>query len=433
MRLRGLDKRFRDYGPELCGRGAQAAYFRRTAGHQSVLHSHRLSVETHGDAAAPRRVREVRLEYDPETRQDVFTATGAQLRYRIGANPLSWNDTPYWIMSVPPEVLPDHERIFSGEALEVGSMLLRMTGALEDRRARLVRDDRVKPVLMFGGSDGGVRFLDRSQRIYAINSTTSEADFVCCVQQSLSGGHEVVGIAATDQETWVVGSLSENAAPEESGRMGIVRIRRGGDGSWTEKVHELSRGTLYEAAAFDLGRGRVFLANRGAPSLEIADLAGEGIGPAPPVELGTALQQIALLEYDGTRRLFASDGRSTVVAIEIDATPPRVDVVASGLDRPAALVFDRERLRLYVATSGDGALWKLDCASACGAPVRFASMAQLRRPRTLAVDARGVVWAGDLENELIAGFSPAGNLVEQVERLPSSFGGGDSTVVRPVG
>jgi hypothetical protein len=198
-------------------------------------------------------------------------------------------------------------------------------------------------------------------------------------------------------------------------------------------VHGLPRGSVYEAAAFDLERRRVFLANRGAPSLEIADLAGEGIASAPPVEIGAALQQIAMLEYDGTRRLFASDGRSTVVAIEIDATPPRVEVVASGMDRPSALVFDRERLRLYVATSGDGALWKVDCASACGPAVRFASMAQLRRPRTLAVDARGVVWAGDLENELMAGFSPEGNLVEQVERLPSSFGGADGTLVRPVG
>jgi hypothetical protein len=37
------------------------------------------------------------------------------------------------------------------------------------------------------------------------------------------------------------------------------------------------------------------------------------------------------------------------------------------------------------------------------------------------VDAQGVAWAGDLENEVIVGFSPAGGLVQQVERLPSSF------------
>jgi hypothetical protein len=55
MRLRGLDKRFRDYGPELCGRGQQATYFRRTAGHQRVLHSHRLSAAPIGDEAVPGR------------------------------------------------------------------------------------------------------------------------------------------------------------------------------------------------------------------------------------------------------------------------------------------------------------------------------------------------------------------------------------------
>jgi hypothetical protein len=51
-------------------------------------------------------------------------------------------------------------------------MLLEMTGALEHRRARLLRDDRVKPVLLVAVPDGGVRFLDRSQRIYTIDPTS---------------------------------------------------------------------------------------------------------------------------------------------------------------------------------------------------------------------------------------------------------------------
>lgn len=421
MQLLGLSKRYRDYGPELCGRGGQATYFRRTAGHQRVLHSHRLSAETLGDDAAPGPLREVRQEYDPETRQEVFTATGAQLRYRIRANPRSWNDTPYWILSVPPEVLPDHSRIFSREALELGAMLLQMTGALEDRRARLVRDDRVKPILLVAGPDGGVSFLDRSQRIYAVDPAASEAALVSCVPQSLSG-HDLVGIAAAEQETWVVGSLRANPGPEGGRRMGIARFRPAGDGFWTEEVQELPRGALYEAAAFDLERQLVFLARRGTPSLEVADLARRDVGPVPLVELGAALPQIALLAYDaGTRRLFASDGRATVLAIDLDAAPPRVQVVASGLDRPSALAFDGERRRLYVANSGDGALWKLECATECSAPARFGSAAELRRPRTLAVDSRGVVWAGDLDNEVIVGFSPAGGLLRQVERLPSSF------------
>jgi SMP-30/Gluconolactonase/LRE-like region len=422
MRLRGVSKRFRDYGPELCGRGEQTTYFRRTAGHQQVLHSHRLSVESLGDAATPVPLREVRMEYDPETRQQVFTATGARLRYRIRSNPLSWNDTPYWIMQVPPQVLPDHARIFSREVLELGGMLLEMSGALSDHRARLVRDDRVKPILMVAGHDGGMRFLDRSQRIYAIDRATQEAVFVSCMPRSLSGAQDVVGIGAAEQGTWLVGSMSASTAPERRRRMGIARFSAASDGSWPEEVQELRRGSLYEAAAFDFERQLVFLARRGAPSLEVAELARRDIGPAPLLELGTTVSQIALLAYDaGRRHLFASDGLATLLAIDLDAAPARVQVVASDLDQPSALAFDGERRRLYVATSGDGALWKLECATECSAPVRFASAPALRRPRTLAVDARGVVWAGDLENEVIVGFSPAGRLVQQVERLPSSF------------
>jgi hypothetical protein len=301
-------------------------------------------------------------------------------------------------------------------------MLLEMSGALSDHRARLVRDDRVKPILMVAGPDGGMRFLDRSQRIYAIDRATQEAVFVYCLPRSLSGGQDVVGIAAAEQGTWLVRSLSASSAPESRRRMGITRFHAASDGSWAEEVRKLRRGTQYEAAAFDFERQLVFLARRDAPSLEVAQLAHRDIGPAPLLELGTTVPKVALLAYDaGTRHLFASDGLTTLLAIDLDAAPARVRVVASGLDQPSALAFDRERGRLYVATSGDGALWKLECATECSAPVRFASAPALRRPRTLAVDAQGVVWAGDLENEVIVGFSPAGRLVQQVERLPSSF------------
>jgi hypothetical protein len=225
------------------------------------------------------------------------------------------------------------------------------------------------------------------------------------MEPSVSGAQEVVEIAAAEQGTWVVGSMREDSKL----------------GSWALAVQELPRGNFYDAAAFDVERQLVFLARRGTPSLEVADLASES-SPKPLVEVGSAVSQIEILAYDaGTRRLFASDGRSSVLAIDVAAMPPRVQVVASGLDRPSALAFDNGLCRLYVATSGDGALWKLVCAPECSAPSPFASAAQLRRPRTLAVDARSVVWAGDLENELIVAFSAAGELLQTVERLPPSF------------
>lgn len=422
MRLRGLAKRYRDYGPELCGRASQKTYFRGTAGHQQDLLSHRLSTTPLAGDAAPGPPPNAGTEYELDTRQQVFTFTGAQLRYQIWANPLSWNDTPYWIMNVPPAVLPDHSRIFGRELLELGAMLLDMTGALEDRRARLVRDDRVKPILLAAGPDGGVRFLDRSRRIYAVDPDTREPIVTSCLPPSLADGQELVNLVAARGETWVVGSLSRKVETEDRRRMGIARLRPAADGGWSTEARELRRGSWYEAAAFDVARERVFLARRGEPKIEVADVARGDVDPASLVDLRATVSRVALLAYDGdARRLYASDGRATVLAIDLDATPPRVHVLGSGLDRPSALAFDGERRRLYVGTSGDGALWKSECAGACGAPERFASAPELRRPRTLAVDARGVLWAGDLENEIIVGFSPAGEIVQRLERLPSSF------------
>ena len=92
--------------------------------------------------------------------------------------------------------------------------------------------------------------------------------------------------------------------------------------------------------------------------------------------------------------------------------------LASDLDLPSALAYDRQRRRLYVATAGDGTLWKVDCESACGAPQRLAASREITHPRALAVDASGVVWVGDLEAGILAGISPEGEVVRRIERLP---------------
>ena len=156
MRLKGMATRFRPYGAESCARGRQARYFRQTAGHERVLHSH--VVETEPAAAAvvqptgdiERPMLDLEYSYDPITRMQTWRSQGQKLRYNIHQNPRSWNDTPYWVMEVPPSIIPDHSRIFGRETIEFAGTLIAMSGALEagDRRARLVRDDRVKPVVL---------------------------------------------------------------------------------------------------------------------------------------------------------------------------------------------------------------------------------------------------------------------------------------------
>ena len=177
MRFKGLGNSFRPYGSESCARGRQADYFRHTAGHERALHSHLVEVAPIGtDAGEPaagdieRTMGRLNYNYDPLTRLRTWSAEGEKLRYSIHQNPRSWNDTPYWVMEVPPAIIPDHSTIFGRETIEFAGTLIAMSGAFEggDRRARLVRDDRVKPVVLSSRTDGSVSFLDRSQRIFEI-------------------------------------------------------------------------------------------------------------------------------------------------------------------------------------------------------------------------------------------------------------------------
>jgi sugar lactone lactonase YvrE len=95
-----------------------------------------------------------------------------------------------------------------------------------------------------------------------------------------------------------------------------------------------------------------------------------------------------------------------------------VTALAGDLDLPSAIAYDRGLDRLYVTTAGDGVLWKLECATSCAAPERFAGSPEVKQPRALAIDAEGTVWVGDLEAGVIAGLSPEGKLVREIVRLP---------------
>jgi sugar lactone lactonase YvrE len=50
--------------------------------------------------------------------------------------------------------------------------------------------------------------------------------------------------------------------------------------------------------------------------------------------------------------------------------------------------------------------------------MRHAAAPLRATPRSLAVDGNGVVWVGDLESRAIAAFSPEGELLKLIQRLP---------------
>jgi hypothetical protein len=425
MRLKGLGNEFRPYGSESCARGRQADYFRRTAGHERAIHSHLVDVTELGpDAHLPAEgdiegsAGRLSHTYDPLTRMTTWSAEGEKLRYSIRQNPRSWNDTPYWIMEVPPSVIPDHSRIFRRETIEFAGTLIAMSGALErsDRRARLVRDDRVKPVVLATRTDGSIGFLDRSQRIFEIDPGASEPRFVSCVPDQLAV-EEVIGVSGAEGDAWVVGTFRGFGKKAGEVRVGVTRIAEGERGLETQ-ARALPRGFVSSAAAFDLERSRMFVARGKETAIDVVDLSRKDLTPEPLIALETS-DPLLLLAYDAERdRLFGSDGEANLIAIDLTTAPPAVTTLAGDLDLPSAIAFDPGLDRLYVTTAGDGNLWKLECATSCAAPERLAGSPEVKQPRALAVDATGTVWVGDLEAGVLAGLSPDGKLVRQIVRLP---------------
>jgi streptogramin lyase len=428
MRLRGMTNRFRPYGPESCAPGRQKEYFRRTAGHKRSLHSHLVEVSQIETGPSQSEVGDIEgtmgrlnYSYNPVTRMSTWSAEGQHQRYSIRQNPRSWNDTPYWVMEVPPSVIPDHSRIFGPETIEFAGTLIAMAGALEgrDRRAQLVRDDRVKPVLLATRSDGSVSFLDRSQRIFRIDPGSAEPRFVSCVPEQLTSVEDVIGVSGTDQEAWVAGTFRGYGKKAEEVRVGVTRVGvRDGERGLEALARSLPRGFSSAAAAFDLEGSRLFVARGDQPGIDVVDLTRKELQPVPLVEIDTS-DPLRVLAYDDERdRVFGSDGEANLIVADLTTHPATATTLAADLALPSALAYDRSRKRLYVTTAGDGTLWKVDCAASCGAPERLTAPSELRHPRALAVDAEGVVWVGDLEAGILAAVSPEGKLVRRIDRLP---------------
>jgi hypothetical protein len=426
MRLKGIGNQFRPYGPESCAPGRQREYFRRTAGHKRTLHSH--VVEVSELETGPRQsvagdiegtMGRLNYSYDPQSRMSTWSAEGQTLRYSIHQNPRSWNDTPYWVMEVPPSVIPDHSTIFGRQTIEFAGTLIAMAGALEgrDRRAQLVREDRVKPVVLATRSDGTVSFLDRSQRIFQIAPGSTEPRFVACVPEQLTAVEDVIGVAGTDEAAWVAGTFRGYGKKADEVRVGVTRLGQGERGLEAQ-ARVLPKGFDSAAAAFDLERSRLFLARGQEPVIDVVDLTHKQLEPVSLVDIDTS-DPLRILAYDAERnRVFGSDGEANLIVADLTTTPATVITVAADLALPSAIAYDAGRKRLYVATAGDGTLWKVDCSASCGAPERLTEGSELRHPRAIAVDAEGVVWVGDLEAGILAAVSPEGKLVRRIDRLP---------------
>lgn len=93
---------------------SQGSFYMSTAAHMSILQSHQV---VPADASYCKNAKEGPLSGDVERAKSAwqyFSLPDTGKCFKIDEKRGAWNDTPYWLMEVPTEIIPDHGTIFTG-------------------------------------------------------------------------------------------------------------------------------------------------------------------------------------------------------------------------------------------------------------------------------------------------------------------------------
>jgi hypothetical protein len=91
---------------------SQGSFYTSSAAHMKVLQSHEVKPADATDCqpTSPKRVQSPWQYFSlPDTRQC----------FQITEKQNAWNDTPYWLMEIPSEIIPDHSTIFTGRFMSM--------------------------------------------------------------------------------------------------------------------------------------------------------------------------------------------------------------------------------------------------------------------------------------------------------------------------
>jgi sugar lactone lactonase YvrE len=84
------------------------------------------------------------------------------------------------------------------------------------------------------------------------------------------------------------------------------------------------------------------------------------------------------------------------------------------MGEPAALSYDAEQHRLYVADASRHCIWQISTNSPKPNPSIFSSAPELREPRGITVDAQHTVWVADHAALAVFKLSPVGLVVQSI-------------------
>jgi pimeloyl-ACP methyl ester carboxylesterase len=409
--LAGMTGRFRSYGPEHCGGiDSQREFYRRTTGHNTALHSHIMTaepLETEPDptsAEADDDPLDAHIDFDRESIS--FDSSG--YRFRIEKLPYAENDTPYWIMRVPKEFIPDHGTIFNDEGQKLLRALLYSAGALEIGATTILeRRSGVSPFELIARPGEGIVFLERNRGLYSVRSHSRNPVFLGCLPPGVDF-ESGIGAFLNEGNLWVVinsqmkdpGSFSTEIVP-------ILPSPAGTDPVTPIRLDDVRR---FSSAAFGQEKDILFLAT--GQEIYSVDLSAEAVRPQLIARIDTAETITAMAVETSSGRLLALDGPNGVLYASGLGLDPIAGMAPIGEVPPGAggIAVDERLRRVFILNSPENRIWALDCTeTACGEPVLFSDHPALEKPHRLAVSDDGDVWVADLEGRGLIQIGPDGD------------------------
>lgn len=432
MRLKAMNKKFRDYGPESCSPiSKQRRLYTHTAGNLPELHSHQVVVGPKRGGPAEQLPRDRLIpsflhyeeEYDPPTQQIAFSFDGENHRFTIKRKPLALNDTPYWIMRVPRELIPDHSAVLTEDTYRLIEAVVALSATYDtDIRTIVEREDGVRPVAIVPRLEGKALFLDRGRGVYAVSGDAQRPVLLSCLRGAVDPS-TAIGFHVAGHLAYAVLMTRQSGGGEERCRTSLHEFQIDDHGYEQLPRKHFAGSACYSAAAVDLVEKRVMLGldTEEGPRLLVADLTEETPRPREILALPGSQAPTDLYFEAFQQRLFAAHSESGELwEIGLAAAGAYMRSIGHELGWPTALAYSRTDRRLYVTDAEERSIWAFDCTERCGEPIVFLRSEVLKRPTTLAVALDGTVWLGDLQGQTLRAIAPDGSVATTIRSLSGS-------------
>ncbi|MGB5661389.1 MAG: SMP-30/gluconolactonase/LRE family protein [Thermoanaerobaculia bacterium] len=421
LSMKGWSKKFRQYEPTDCSPApSQKEFYTHTAGHNPVLYSHVIATTGSIDAGSvddSEMVLEVSV--DPKTGENRYTFPGQENLFTIQRLPLGYNDTPYWIMNAPPELIRDHSEIFTYNTLQMIRALMHLSGASNQTvKTIVVREDGVRPIDLIALPDGDLVFLEGSRRFFLLREENSRPFALGCLPAVIQP-NTVIGVFYEGERAIVVASAEVQDGKKRKIETNVVAFDFGLVGSESLEWTEIHSDLLFSAAAVDTVENRIYLTRPG--ELYVASMASKK--PKPEL-LSTFDDSIGIdtMDLDRTgNRLLATDREAgSLYLVDLSSESPTPELVASDLGPITELEFSEADSSLMLIDTAGKKVLAVDCpreSESCSPPRVFAAIPEFEQPIAVARTDDGKVWVGDLGAQSLFAFDADGNLIEVLDSM----------------